>query len=295
VKLGDLYSGKLGYSAQAREAYEKAIQADPENAAARARVGHVKTAGGWQKVEDERRDRGLVPLGEVWVRPDERSWLIDRRHEQEVEELRIGPRRDDAFTRLEIEKALALKKAEEEAARRERLRLAYGESLLSRYGYYVTGDGIYIGSGWTPYWVDGVGLSTLDSEFFVGRIGSGYWQDWGCYPWLPCWRSGHGGHGQGHGGGHGHGGPEGGHGHGGGPGGGHGGCQHPPWFSPGFRWGNFSFGTNLNPYGNYPFGAWCSPGSGIHIQGGSGSFRYNVNLGGWGGAWHGGGSTGMGF
>jgi hypothetical protein len=261
VKLGDLYARQVGYSAQARAAYEKAIEADPEHTKAHHNLGHVKTEKGWQKVEDERRGRGLVPLGEAWVKPDERTWLIDRRHAEETEELRIGPRQADKFTKADIEKALALKRAEEEAARREQLRLAYGDSLLSRWGYFADGPGpYYIGSGATPYWWDGVGYSTGNTDFFAGTVGSG----WGPY-----------GYGWGGGGG------------GGGHGGGHGGSGHSSGFSPGLRWGNFQFGTSFN------MGSGWGGGWGATLQGGGKNFRYNIGIGGFSGSSSFSSSTGL--
>jgi hypothetical protein len=260
VKLGDLYARHLGYSSQARAAYEKAIEADPDHARARHNLGHVKTEKGWTKPEDEQRDRGLVPLGEAWVKPDERTWLIDRRSGEAPAEMSIAPRQADAFSKADIEKALALKNAEEEALRRERLRLAYGESLLGRYGYYADGPGpYYIGSGATPVWYDGVGYSTPDGEFFVGTVGTG----WDA---RESWRGG----GQ--------------HGHRPGPDGGRSG------YSPGFRSGNFSFGTNFNGGGGGYGSGWN-----MNLHGGSKNFRYNINLGGFSGGSSWSNSTGWGF
>ena len=186
VRLGDFYAGRTGYSSQAQAAFEKAMEIQPEDAAARQRLGHVKTAQGWQAVDVERRAKGLVPLDEVWVRPAERAWLIDRRHDEQTEELRVGPRRDDPFTKADVDKLLKIRAAEEEYRNRERLRLAYGESLLSRYGYYGN-DGLdYIGSGCTPYYASGVSLSAGNSSFFSGTVGSGYYP----YAFSPGFASG---------------------------------------------------------------------------------------------------------
>jgi hypothetical protein len=222
---------------------------------AHQRLGHVKTDRGWQAVNDERRRRGLVPLDDIWVRPAERAWLIDRRHEKQTDDLRIGPRSDDPFTKKDVEEKLRLKKAQEEYEERERLRLRHGESLLSRYGYYLPyGDAVYIGSGRTPYYADGVGIAYGNSDFFVGNVGSGYYP----YRRYPHYRYGRYGYARPYGYAHG--------------------------FSPGvvYRGKNSSFaiGTNFGGGGygwGYPYGGY---GWGINISGGNKKFRYNLNWGG---------------
>ncbi len=270
VKLGDYYASKEGFSSKAKDAYKRALTAEPEHAAAHGRLGHVKTKNGWQALDDERRARGLVPLDKVWVKPEERAWLIDRKHQQDTDDLRIGPRKDDAFARKDIEQQLKIKQAEVEYQRREQLRLQNGESLLSRYGYYLpSGNGWYIGSGETPYYAEGVGLSSGDSEFFVGRIGSGkpYYR-YRDYPLV-------GGQGTSHPTNY-----------------SHSRHTHRNGFSPGvvYRNNNFSlgFGTNFGGYGyrgyrgygygnsGYGYGS----GFGFNIRGGSGNFNYNLNFGG---------------
>ncbi|MCZ7647560.1 MAG: hypothetical protein M5U26_20270 [Planctomycetota bacterium] len=168
VALGDHYAERLGYSAQAREAYAKALQADPENADARKILGYVKTPAGWEAVDDERRARGLVPLGEGWVKPGERAWMIDRRHQEETGELKIGPRQEPAFSEAEIQRRLNELKAAE-AYREAGLR--GGEQVLARNGFYDFGDEFYIGSSYAPYYVDGVGIRYGNGEAFFGTVG----------------------------------------------------------------------------------------------------------------------------
>lgn len=263
IKLADYYASCTGYSAQAAEACEKALQADLEYAPAHQRLGHLKTRSGWLKTDNVRRVRDVDSGEELTIRRAEPDWEIAARRAQALEDLRIGPRQDDPFARAEAERALALKRIEEEAARRERLQLAYGESLLSRWGYYAP-DGLwYIGSR-TPYWVDGVGLSTGDVDFFVGSIGSGWYPyTWGSpYGWRGGRRYCGGWDGPGH----------------------PGSAAHQRGLSPGFRWGNFSFGTNLSPWGGCSSG-WGG-GYGFNFSGGSKNFRYNINAGGFsGGSW----------
>lgn len=279
VKLGDLYAQNSGYSAQAKAAYEKAIAADPEHVRARHGLGHIKTAQGWQKTDDLRRERGLVPLGEVWVRPDERSWLIDKRHNEQTDELSIGPRQPDDFSRAEVARNLALKRAADDARQQDADRLAAGQSLLSQYGYYTNGGSSYIGGTWA----DGVGIESPGYSFFVGTVGtgSGWYGGSGYGPRV------YGGDRGGHGGGR--------HGGGGGGGPGGGGYRQPHGYSPGFRTGNFSFGTSLSPYGYGGSGGWGGGGGwGVQLNGGSGSTRWNVNMGGFSGSSSYRSSTGIG-
>lgn len=251
VEVGDLYARHTGYSAQAKAAYENAILADSDHAKARHGLGHLKTADGWQKTDDLRRERGLVPLGEVWIRPDERSWLIDRRHQAQTDELRIGPRQADDFSRAEVERSLALKQAEDDARRRDAQRLASGNALLSRYGYYMNGAQDYVGA--VPVGYDGVGIDSPGGSAFFGTVGTGWYPSAGCV----------------YGGGH-HGGPHG----------------RPHGYSPGFRWGNFSFGTSFGGWGGHGGYGW-----GLNIGGGS----WNLNVGGFSGSSSYRSSTGIGF
>lgn len=274
VALGDHYAQHAGYSAQAKAAYEKAIASDPDHVRARHGLGHVKTAKGWQAADDLRRQRGLVPLGEVWLKPDERSWVIDRRHEEQTEELRIGPRQPDDFSKERIDRDLALKRAEEDARRSQTQLLADGESLLARYGYYMGGDGTYLGSG--PVWGDGVSVTAPGYSFFAGTVGTGWHVGSG-------WSGGHGcfvGPVAGAASGNGKNGSA--------------SFRRAYGFSPGFRWGNFTFGTALNPYGG---GCWNGYGGGWGMQfnGGSGSTHWNLNIGGFNGSGSYRSSTGIGF
>ncbi|MCW8130620.1 MAG: hypothetical protein KIS92_09745 [Planctomycetota bacterium] len=274
VKLGDFYADRAGYSNLAHEAWRKAVAADPDHAEARKRLGHVKTESGWQAVDDERRARGLVKLeDDVWVKPAERAWLIDRKDKQDAEDgLRIGPKRaEDKFTKAEVEKLLKMRQIQEELARREELRVQHGESLLQRYGYYGDGGGFFVGPGYTPVYADGVGIASGDSEFFVGTVSS--------YPYYNYSGGYYGGHRRGWG---------------------YGGANAGYWdsgnagsnfrrsygYSPGFVYKNFAFGTNFNSgfggYGGYSSYSGYSSGFGVNLSGGNKSFRYNVGIGGFG-------------
>jgi len=286
IKLGDYYASQTGYTAEASSAFLKALDADPENAAAHARLGHVKTASGWQAVNDERRQRGLVPLGDAWVKPDERSFIIDKRHEQETDELRIGPRTDAPITQQDIDRGVALKKLDD-ARQQERLRLAYGDSVLARLGYYAADDGFFIaGSGETPVYANGVALNVGNGSLFVGQVttapGLPYYYGYpGPLPYGATLS---------------------------GPTGGPYGPGYHHGYSPGFVYnsGNttFSFGTNFGGIGSgYGYGSGYSSGYGdfggfggygysnysgyssgfgLSLSGGNSHFRYSLNFGGGG-------------
>ena len=285
VQLGDLYARNAGYSAQARMAYENAIVADPDHVRARHGLGHVKVADGWQKPDELRRERGLVPLGEVWVKPDERSWLIDQRHEaRSGDEWNIGPRQAEDFSRADLERALALKRAEDEAKRRDAMPLANGTALLSQYGYYNNDGPYYIGSGGTSVWADGVGVDVPGYSSFFGTVGTGSWYG-GYGPYYGGRRDGRGC------------GPRPGpYASGGGWGAMYGGntadFRRANGFSPGFRAGNFMFGTSFGGYGGW---GGYGGGWGVNLNGGSGSTRWNLNMGGFSGSSSYRSSTGIGF
>lgn len=293
VKLGDYYALKVGFTSEAQAAYVNAVAADPDHEAARKRLGHVKTDQGWQAVDAERRAQGLVPLDdELWVRPAERAWIIDQRRDA-GEDLSIAPRKDepDKFTQRDIEAALRQKRAEQAYRERERLRLEYGESLLSRYGYFAPGDGLYIGgSGYTPYYVDGVGIASGDDSFFVGTVST--------EPYYHARRSYGPGYGYGSGSGFVY--------TDGGRGSAASNFRRSFGYSPGIVAGNFAFGTNLSNfgpyYGGYGYGGYGSGyssgsygGYGIHLNGGSKKFKYSINIGGFSGSSSFGSSSGFGF
>jgi len=191
-----------------------------------------------------------VPLDDVWVKPAERAWLIDKRHAEETEDLRIGARKEQPFLPADVEKELKLKRAEEELAERVRPRLDFGQSLLSRYGYYLPNDdGFYIGSGRAPYYADGVGLSYGDASVFSGTLGAG------CFPYDDGYSR-------------------------------YGGFRNYPGyasygFSPGIlyrsRHFNFGFGSGLSDCGYY--GSSYS-GFGFSFSGGSNRFRFRGRFGG---------------
>jgi hypothetical protein len=79
--------------ARARQCYEKAIVADPENAAARAALGFVRYAGTWMTSDERNRDEGLVLFRKAWVKPEERDRMLRAEEELQVEKARADAER----------------------------------------------------------------------------------------------------------------------------------------------------------------------------------------------------------
>ena len=64
---------------QADEAFEQALAADPEHAAARQALGQVRVGEQWMTREESYRARGLVPYEGRWVTLEERQLLAAER------------------------------------------------------------------------------------------------------------------------------------------------------------------------------------------------------------------------
>ena len=73
---------------QARDAYERALAADPGSADAHAGLGHVAVGGEWLSQADANRARGLVEFEGEWVTAKERIAILSERaaqsHERQV-------------------------------------------------------------------------------------------------------------------------------------------------------------------------------------------------------------------
>lgn len=135
---------------QARHAFEHAIAADPNHAAARARLGFEKNAEGkWLTFEEAQRARGLVRVNGDWVTAEEaklRAALVEQKAleaKMRVEEARAEAARQEA-AKAERQAAARLAALEQQyaqiAADREReydrwRRRAYYDPW-GGYGYY---------------------------------------------------------------------------------------------------------------------------------------------------------------
>ena len=68
-----------GLATQAREAFERVLATDPENATAHVALGHARVDGRWLGVEEANRARGLVEFEGAWVTPDEMQARLGER------------------------------------------------------------------------------------------------------------------------------------------------------------------------------------------------------------------------
>jgi hypothetical protein len=99
---------------QAREAFERARQLDPDNAAAQSALGNVAVDGRWMSPDDARRAQGLVPFEGEWISPEERT----ERLRVEREEAAAKQARAEAEARAREAEARA-RAAEADARRAE--------------------------------------------------------------------------------------------------------------------------------------------------------------------------------
>jgi len=104
-KYADLgqWAAERNFKTQAEVCYRKAIEADPNQDAARAALGYVKYDGRWMPFDEAQKARGFVKHKDAWVTPEAKSDLE------------------------KLEAATALEKAKAES---ERLRLARAEAEL---------------------------------------------------------------------------------------------------------------------------------------------------------------------
>ena len=75
VALGEWASGK-GLGTQAREAYNRALKASPNDARANAALGNVQVDGRWMSEDESYRARGYVQYQGDWVTPAEHQALL---------------------------------------------------------------------------------------------------------------------------------------------------------------------------------------------------------------------------
>jgi hypothetical protein len=113
VALGR-WANQRDLGTQAREAYERALAADPGSAEANAGLGRVQTDGRWLTQEESQRAKGLVPFEGSWVTPAELE--ATRRERSEADLSERAAREADARVR---EAEARARTAEAEAQRAE--------------------------------------------------------------------------------------------------------------------------------------------------------------------------------
>ncbi|MHC4915098.1 MAG: hypothetical protein ACYTGB_06365 [Planctomycetota bacterium] len=145
--------GVSGFSKEARAAFEKVIAVDPNNEAARRRLGYRKVGGQWMTEEELMLAKGYVRHGGRWVSPEQKAAEADGKKLENIkialaEEVREEQARKDAEAR---EKWLAemQKLAEEKAARytaqaeAARSGVILGPTSGNYYGVYSGGGPVY--------------------------------------------------------------------------------------------------------------------------------------------------------
>jgi hypothetical protein len=78
---------------QARRAFDKALELEPDNSAARLALGHVKFEGQWMSSDEANRARGMVKHGESWVTPEAKADLLRLQQESEIANARAEAER----------------------------------------------------------------------------------------------------------------------------------------------------------------------------------------------------------
>lgn len=154
VRVGEYYARHAGYSAQAREAFEKALAFDDNQPAARRHLGFVIENGRW------------VEAPKPKLAAAEKN-AADQNAPPVADEIVIGLRRDDELVKRIIDEQAARQRQDAEIERRL-AEFAHNDSFTS-YGY--TRDYFYVG----PY----------GSTYFYAPYDS-------CY--SPCIQTGFGGH-----------------------------------------------------------------------------------------------------
>jgi hypothetical protein len=130
---------------QAREAYERVLSIDPQNAAANQALGRVQLGQRWVTPEDKYRAEGLVPFEGRWVTPAEADMALRERAARERRDADARIREAEERTR-EAEARAA--EAQRQQGESEGIPWVYTGGGYGGYGY--VGDGGYVGGGRPP-------------------------------------------------------------------------------------------------------------------------------------------------
>jgi hypothetical protein len=116
LALGD-WASDQGLSSQAREAWNRALAAAPDNPRANAALGNAQVNGHWMSEDDAYRARGYVKFEGDWMTPAEHDAILSQRAHDDEQERRTREseqRAKDAEARAAEAEARA-RQAEEEA------------------------------------------------------------------------------------------------------------------------------------------------------------------------------------
>jgi len=135
-----------GLETQAREALERALQSDPQNADAHRALGHVLLGGAWLSLEESYRAQGLLPFEGGWVTPAEREAAFRERAALAA----ADAARREAEARVREAEARA-QAAEAVAQREANAKLAAGPSDAGIPYWWVVAGGGCNGCGVRPH------------------------------------------------------------------------------------------------------------------------------------------------
>ncbi len=142
VDLGD-WALERGMQTQARNAFQRAVSIDPDNAAAHRGLGETFVDGRWLGDADAHRARGLVQFRGEWVTPSERDAEM---RQQEAEAAAMAARAEAAARVREADARAAA--AEADARRAEVEPFAYGDTYGGiPYSWVLAGGGCGYGYG----------------------------------------------------------------------------------------------------------------------------------------------------
>ena len=135
LALGDWASAR-GLHNQARFAYQRVLQLDPDNALANRALGRVNVDGNWLAEDEAYLARGYVRFEGEWMLPEQRLAIEQQRqNEAAVEQLRNETRAAEARAReaeARAQQAEAEARAVEEAREDEFIYQPYGPHRPSR-------------------------------------------------------------------------------------------------------------------------------------------------------------------
>jgi len=117
------WADRAGLTTQARDAFERVLTLDPENAVAHRAMGHVRVEGHWLTHDEAMLAKGFVLLDGEWVSPEQREATLAQRAEEhraraEGERTRVALAEAEARVR-EAEARARMAEAEAKRASRE--------------------------------------------------------------------------------------------------------------------------------------------------------------------------------
>jgi hypothetical protein len=156
-----------GFSRDARAAWEKVVKIDPDNEAARTKLGYQKVGGQWLTEDEIMAAKGLVKSGDKWVKPEEKA-AADEKLAKQAEDLKIAAAED---VRKEREKAAQAEADKLAAWRKQMEALAAQRAAENAPGFAATNSGgVVLG----PYGYGYYGVYSSNGQYlpFVPYTGS---------------------------------------------------------------------------------------------------------------------------